>query len=506
MKRQSGSAVIFVVILSIFLSLGVAGYLNLVVREYRIVNRHADLVSAFYLAEAGTEYGVWLLENNEITARTVFDYPYNTSVSITIDPDDPLNPDDDGEDIYTVLGNGHVSSRSGTVTQDVENTVEKNPPSRVFDYVYFINNWGWFFGRGITAKGDVRSNGIFSFRNGPRVDGQIYAGEEIDVDSPGINGTGGQEDHQHPESKKLNMPNLMNLHYYEELANEKSGYIRKGGQVLVNKIYGDEEGETGNIVLIGTPSEPLEICGPVVITGDVIVKGTVTGQGSIYAGRNVYLAGDISYKYAPSSPRPANDDRSTVDEWVNANQDKDVVGFAARESVIMGDYTQTSGRDPWYANYWLFSMGDEDVGEDGIPDTNDEGEGDGKWDPEYEDLDGDGVRDYNYNWSSVQLQTNLSNYTNLPKGTTRYSQLATNRINHLDGIYYTSHAFTGRTGNGVQFNGAVISKDEAIIYRNTIQMNYDERIHSRYRRDPNWLINLNLPVADEVEVLLWEQK
>lgn len=504
MKNNKGSAVILAVIMSAFLSAGVAGYLSLVVSEYRIINRQADLVEAFYLAEAGTQYGEWLLQNNTITTRTTFRYPYNASVNITIDPDDPANPNDGdaGDDLYTILGNGQKSSRSGVVTQNVETTAEKNPPSRVFDYVYFINNWGWFYGRGITAKGDVRSNGIFSFREGPRVDGHIYAGNIIDMDSSGLQGAGQQQGHQHPNSKNLPMPNLMNLSHYQGLAGERTGYIRKGDQVLVDRVYGDDGSETGNIVLIGTPSEPIVINGPVVVTGDVIIKGTVRGQGTIYAGRNIYLASDIRYGNAPPRPRPVDDDLSTVDEWVRANQDKDVVGFAARENIIMGDYT---ARD-WYSNYWLFNMGDEDVGMDGIPDTRDTGEGDGRWDPQYEDLDGDNVRDYNYGWGSVRLQTSLSNYANLPRGVTRYSQLATNTINRMDGVYYTNHAFAGRTGYGVQFNGSIISRDEAIIYRNTLQMNYDERIHSRYRRDPNWLINLNLPVADEVDVLLWEQK
>lgn len=494
-KNTQGSAIILVSIMSVVLTLSVGGYLWLTTGQSRIINRYTNTIKAFYLAEAGVEYGIWALQNkNGDTSLN----PYANNVTITISPTE-------AEDIYTVEGDAGVSSYSGDVSQTVEATVQKNPPSKVFDYVYFINNWGWFYGSGITAKGDVRSNGIFSFRSGPRVDGQIYAGDRIDVDSSGIKGKGGDSSHQHPYSKKVKMPNLMNISEYEDLAFEKSGYIKKGNNVLVDKVYGDDIGEKGNIILIGTSSEPLEVNGPVVVTGDVIIKGTVKGQGTIYSGRNIYLASDIKYKNAPPSPRPANDDLSTVDKWVEANKDKDLVGFAARESIIMGDFTKTTGSDKWYANYWLFDMGDEDVGKDGIPDTNDTGEEDGIWDSEYEDLDSDGVRDYNYNWTSVQPQTSLSNFANLPSGVTRYSQLSTNYINCLEGVYYTNHAFSGRTGYGVHINGAIISKDEAIIYRNTIQMNYDERIHSRYMKDPNWLINLNLPIADEVDVLLWEQ-
>lgn len=506
---KSGSAVILGLIFTVFLSISAAGYLSLVMNEYRIMKRYTNMVDAFYLAEAGTEYGIWQLGQIEVGGLYSTTYNINgVPVSVIIDPDDPNNSYDgtSGDDLYTVCGIGNIDDYIGTVTQSVTTTVQKNPPSKVFDYVYFINNWGWFYGSGIIAKGDVRSNGIFSFRSGPRADGHIYAGDRIDVDNAGIKGKGGQADHQHPYSKKVNMPNLSNLSYYETLAHEKSGQIKKGDTVLIDKVYGDDIGETGNVVLIGIPSQPLEITGPVVVRGDVIVKGTVKGQGTIYAGRNIYLADNISYKNTPSSPRPANDDLSTVDQWVEANKDKDIVGFAARESIIMGDYTKTTGSDRWYANYWLFGMGDEDVGKDGVPDTYDEGEGDGQWNSEYEDLDGDGARDYNYNWCSVQTHTAISNFAYLPAGVTKFSQLAVNSINKLEGVFYTNHAFTGRTGYGIHINGAIISKDEAIIYRNTIQMNYDERIHSRYRSDPNWLINLNLPIANEVDVLLWGQK
>ncbi len=86
---------------------------------------------------------------------------------------------------------------------------------------------------------------------------------------------------------------------------------------------------------------------------------------------------------------------------------------------------------------------------------------------------------------------------------TRFSDVATNYISRVDGVFYTNHAFAGRTGYGVHFNGAIISKDEAIIYRNTIVINYDERINSRYTTGLNRLIDLNLPVTKKVEIVRW---
>jgi len=46
-------------------------------------------------------------------------------------------------------------------------------PSQVFDYAYFINNWGWFYGDTIRCYGNVRSNGQFDAAGyAPTITGQ----------------------------------------------------------------------------------------------------------------------------------------------------------------------------------------------------------------------------------------------------------------------------------------------------------------------------------------------
>jgi hypothetical protein len=197
-----------------------------------------------------------------------------------------------------------------------------------------------------------------------------------------------------------------------------------------------------------------------------------------------------------------------TDGWVEANKDKDIIGLAATENVIIGDYTSNN----WYADWWLFDMGSEDVGADGIPDTNvwiddpqhpdggywtDPTENDGIFQQHTEDLDGDGEFDDNYTWQDVQTQVHITEFNRLPQGVNEFSDIATNYINKIECIIYTNHACTGRLGHGIKFNGAIVSKDEALIYRDTITLNYDERIHSRYRQDPNWLIDLCLPVGSK---------
>jgi len=374
-----------------------------------------------------------------------------------------------------------------------------HPPSHVFDYVYFLNNWGWFYGSGITANGDIRSNGDFDFKYSPFVFGDVYAAGDI---RGSWRTPPGQPSNVYEGVEKLDMPNLQSLDYYEQLAYERNSYIKIGGELVIDRVF------DGNIILEGSPSKPIEIKGPVVIRGDVVIKGTVEGTGTIYAGRNIYIADDITYKNAPSSPRPASKDPEVTDGWVEANKDKDIIGLAATENVIIGDYTS----DNWYADWWLFDMGSEDVGADGIPDTNvwiddpqhpdggywtDPTENDGIFQQHTEDLDGDGEFDDNYTWQDVQTQVHITEFNRLPQGVNEFSDIATNYINKIECIIYTNHACTGRLGHGIKFNGAIVSKDEALIYRDTITLNYDERIHSRYRQDPNWLIDLCLPVGSK---------
>lgn len=115
----------------------------------------------------------------------------------------------------------------------------------------------------------------------------------------------------------------------------------------------------GNLVLIGTETNPIDIDGDVWVEGDVIISGYVRGLGGLYSGRNVYIAGDVQAVNAPYrvvsgqcvnetgqvrmtaseiaasgfSPEDACARRSIADNT-------DALRIAARGSVIIGDYTE----------------------------------------------------------------------------------------------------------------------------------------------------------------------
>lgn len=82
----------------------------------------------------------------------------------------------------------------------------------------------------------------------------------------------------------------------------------------------------GNLILIGTDSDPIVIDRKVAVNGDLIIKGKIKGWGQIYAKGNVYVVGDVEYADA------AGEFGKAADGTTN--------GFAltAGGSIMMGDY------------------------------------------------------------------------------------------------------------------------------------------------------------------------
>ncbi|MBL7071057.1 MAG: hypothetical protein ISS26_02650 [Candidatus Omnitrophica bacterium] len=502
-SEQGYTLLIMMTFIVVFVTMTI-GMLMLINSEYHASRLQYESMKALYLAEAGIERakaaimatgGIGAVPSTfQLSDTGVFNDSQLDGVIVNI------SAEAEGGNIFKVTADATVRNSKRVVVA----YIIYNPRSNVFDYPYFLNNWGWFYGSGITANGDVRSNGRFDFRYGPTVEGEIYAGQEIGGGENVLGKAGTVQDgeyiYQHPNSPILEMPNLRDLTYYETRATAKEGVISSGGTTIVSGVYGDDEGESGNIVLIGTPDQPIEINGPVVVRGDVVIRGNVTGQGTIYAGRNLYVAGNIEYDDPPNTSRPSSDDIETINQWVDDNAGKDIVGFAASENIVMGDYT--SGNWQWLANNYLFGMGSEDVGQDGIPDTDDTGEDDGTFQAGYEDLDEDGVFDENYSWTDVQTGADITAFNNVPEGVEEFNDIATDNISKIEGIFYTNHSLAG-WGNRIVVNGAIISKDEAVASYYTITMNYDERLHSRYNDDPNWLIDLELPFSEHAEVVGW---
>jgi len=276
-------------------------------------------------------------------------------------------------------------------------------PSEVFDYAYFINNWGWFYGNTIFANGNTRSNGQFDIAgyaptitgqatydtvdysggvasltgyrddNGDGVmdgnDGGVWSGWDI-VGAQNLKGNGGKASNQHEYDAQVPMPNLSDLSQYAADAVEQASTIKIGGLTMTNAVYGDEAGEKKGLYLVGTPANPIVLDGPVVVEGDVIISGHVTGQGAIYASGNVYVPNSIQYVNGPSTDRPASGSEADTEAWLGANWNKDFLGLFSAENIVVGDHTHAWWQ--WYVSGWMGSSlnkSEEDAGEDGIPNT-----------------------------------------------------------------------------------------------------------------------------------------
>ncbi len=454
-QEKRGAALMSVLIVFI----GVFGVMYATVamsaNEARSSRRSMDQVRAKYLAESGFERGMHFLQT-AIDLNSAFDplgglqalfpggnpiTPYTseavmdgasqvgaysvslalvgqtpTSVTIQIDstgylPEGPATLAD-GESL------GEWDAISVTVSYSIE-------PSEVFDYAYFINNWGWFYGNTIFANGNVRSNGQFDVAgyhptvtgqpkydsvdwngtnstlsgyqddNGDGLtdgnDGGVWSGWDI-VAAQNLQGNGGNASNQHEFAGSVDMPNLTDLSSYETRATLDGSSISIGGSTVSDAVYGDDAGETGNLYLHGTAANPIMLDGPLVARGDVIISGYVSGQGAIYAGGNVYVPDSVQYVDPPLTARPVDGTTAETEAWLDTNWDKDFLGLFARENVVVGDHTHGTWR--YYVSNWMASslnQSAEDAGEDGVPNTidgmdgvagtadDDVLEGDGTW-------------------------------------------------------------------------------------------------------------------------------
>ncbi len=235
-------------------------------------------------------------------------------------------------------------------------------------------------------------------------------------------------------------------------------------------------------------------------------------------GGQLYVANNLTYANGPDwSSNPETMSSTNRDAWVANNQSKDLIAFAVKGSVFGGDVTASDWISYEYnmSGSGLVHVGDESqIGQDGIPGTGDDGipylHADGTTSASY-DADGDGaikVGNYNYNTDinmTAARANKIQGYPTTGSGNNvapvAYSTVATDNMGYLDGIFYTDHALAMRVAQGTTiYHGAVISRNEQIVFNGTCSFVYDSRIHSRYHNNPNNLINLGLPYGKTLAV------
>jgi Tfp pilus assembly protein PilX len=523
-RRERGAVLVAVLIMAIIVAVFCVTSLLVSHMESQGTNASIQRDEAFFVASAGLEDEFKALSDlmaksslkdpfksfEALAGQTVIRHRPLTSGGVTIGQYDVVVNSISAVDVMTrditLTATGYVPSAddpraiSRTITAVVRVGTGR---SHVFDYVYFINNWGWYFGSTIIANGNVRANGQFDFGNyastvnglarfdgmsngllgDPLDGGGAYAGWNI-VNGSKVKGTTVGPDYTHAFDDQLPMPNLTDLTIYEKLATQNKSNITIGGNVMCNAVVGDETGELPNLYLEGKDKyHPIVLNGPVVVRGNLIIKGYVTGKGALYVQGNAYIAGDLKY-CNPIEATPTKTDKATQESWVQRNQSADALGLFARDHIVVGNFTDASWQS--YVSQWVYDKrndSNEDAGEDGIPNTragrdgilrtadDDVLEGDGKWTVESyttadaqqgsiptgskvgdtvpgtgEDIDGDGKYDPGTRMSDFNLNVTLNkkywqgNFPN-PLYTIQYRDICKeNKITQLDGAFYTNHS------------------------------------------------------------------
>ncbi len=431
------------------------------------------------------------------------------------------------------------SAANITVSRTIEETVDfAMRRSPVFNYAYFLNNYGWFQGGGVTANGDIRANGDLRLDGRSWVNGDAYAAANQELDAEGVivstarsksqsdywsendqrarptsptsldgpvwaMGYDGTSDLR-PREEPIEMPFLGDLAVYKELAEIHGSSIKQKGQVLVNAWYDDlgpsgltNGADVGCLVLDGT-THPITIDGPVVVEGDVVIKGKVQGQGAIYAGRNIYIVGDVTYTKPPAWPKPDNNPNQTV----HKNADKDMLGLAAKGNIVLGDYTSST---------WMSRVGPyikPDFVKPYACDPTDASIGYGSvFHGDYTASDGDRKVEYIYNrvkrrWEPTGTSARCY-YQSSVGDHVIHNQAQRSAITRIDAILYNNHAVMGMVG-ACQINGAMICRDEGIIYSGSCRFNWDIRLGSQSPDGIDFYIILPLYPA-RPQVIAWQE-
>ncbi len=530
---QQGSVMLVCLMVMLVLSILFISFVSRSISNNRATLKEKDVLQAYVLAETGLDQvkrelfelfeTYYMAQGQVTTAFTWFDdlvtdptnkypgIPVNATLSnvpggsYTVSITDIDMATTVPKDI-TIVSSAQVNGTTKSITAVVRYSMS---PSKVFDFSYFVNNYGWFWGSGITSQGDIRSNGNFSFNFNPEVNGDIFGSINPELGAAGtISGTSGNDNiaayrtnadltarptnptanpqdidgdgideefeyeggydgisDRMPSQQLLDMPFLGDMQYYKDLAVTHNGTIKQGGVTVVNNNY------TGDIVLIGTDANPIEISGPVVISGDVLIKGKIKGQGSIYSGRNTHILGNLEYVNKPSWPKPDIDPEGTD----IANASKDFLGLVAKGNVIVGDYTTTDWKSnvsgylkPPFTKPYSVDSTDSSIG----------------YVQYYSSGDPYFNGDYTANDGGTKIDGTNRKFYESSYDNTYFSSIAddANQIKTIDAVTYTNHAFAGKVGS-FTVNGSIVSRDEAIIFNSYITMNYDVRAKCRGSQD-----------------------
>ncbi len=500
------------------------------------------------------------------------------------------------ERVYTIKTFSRITKGTKDLAKtEIEGKVRfavANPSS--FHFSYFMNHFGWmaanrdwqfngnmgaagvfdWFGSPLTVRGNPQFGDfdeatgtlidpIIANSTGAPIEGGTISGFEI---NNGQNIQGGPKD-EYPGQIHPGIPLLTTAHFdtVKEVAYDNNSTIKVGNTIVSDGVYGDISGpsdatklaalvvagynpalenSTGNLFLEGTASDPIKLNGTVVVEGNLFIKGPIEGQGSLHVRGNIYIGGDVQYQSPVSSPQSATT-KESVEQWIQDNKNKDILGLFSKGSIGLGsyyDYTRYNGVRQWIENEPSNESAEKKNGFDGMPSTNDFGEngadkniwnvqrytaedaslgripvgfavgdavpgtgedfdGDGKEDPrltvqEFKPRDGADMEEVNNNFENLTSQYWGGNPPGDGNTLDNYTTRSTDR---LDAILFTNKLFTSYVIVGrLIWNGSIIGRLEGAILGGNWTFNFDRRIMAISELSNNF----QLPVVlKEIEVL-----
>ena len=304
-----------------------------------------------------------------------------------------------------MTGNGMLVSV--TLAERVSFGVDR---SKVFDYAYFVNNYGWFEGSTITANGAVRANGDMSLSQSPKVNGDVYAAVNDELGVPGdiTNGTGtmdnrrtylgsqyGTSNRARPLQREtddggynapttvtaadltarlhgnlaegLDMPWISGLNDYIAYGKELGSTLSQGSTYFIDNrdsnssdplhTYGDKQYKTYGYYQGAGPSGDPALPDNHALVLEGSQSDPIRINGPVVVSNDVVIKGYVTGQGTIYSSRNIHivGDIKYVNppNWMNkeaasgnGNATKDLLCLAAKGNIVMGECTSSSWLDP----------------------------------------------------------------------------------------------------------------------------------------------------------------
>lgn len=531
-------------------------------RPFKVAQKFDDLDTALYGASPESPKGVvtGVTTNGDKYSAGVVGYQdtdtYNRLVSVRVVAWTDVN------------NNGQIDAGEPRKVVDVS-TVFSLTRSQVFDYTYFVNNYGWMTGFGPTqliVNGDMRANGNFDFSGGtPTINGSVFAAPNnklVPAAAGIVNITPNQWSNSTYQSNSASQrtwrqaydPTRHGAKGSAEYEKWRDFLYDQAGSIVNNRISGAVVGDVNGYrtysgtLLDSTPTSEItmpdlhDINRYIALSTNYVDNRATFDDGTPNPdyGQGAYVKVWNASASPPQYVRLDTNGVVTGSAFLAGSPSRPIlihgpVTFThdcVITGVVQGQGTIYTGRNVHIVGDVTYKHGPDFRGTN--PQTIDNQNS-------KKDLLALAARgsviignvsqfsfpypltymtppftkgrwDDNGNWIPP-FNAMEFDYTGRRRYQSTFSDSWINAwsssVNKIDAILYTNYLGGGQLGvggGGVTFNGSIISKDEAmVIYSLPMRMNYDHRVRERYISRQP-LIDINLPRTPALLRSTWQDR